>query len=159
MGRRRRHARTRRAVLRTVRTHRRTSSNKSRENFLPAYRPATVANISAFVPCPSCPKDEQKRRRSAPARSSKRRRAMNDRDFCNRDRGNDRSGRHECRSQCRADRARAHNAIIPARQDRHLATGLFPSRRSVSDSRERLRQCGRLKGGKDRACLSVSPNS
>src|SRR6266700_4439980 len=68
-----RRAQTRRAVSETARRRLQKSWNKSRETFLPAWRPATAASISAYARCPACPTDEQRsrhrvlRRRSRPA--------------------------------------------------------------------------------------------
>src|SRR4029077_18084932 len=70
---RRRRAQTRRAASETARTRLQKSSNKSRETFLLAWRPAKAASISACARCLACPKDEQSsrprvlQRRSRPA--------------------------------------------------------------------------------------------
>src|SRR3954454_15814082 len=62
MERRRRRAQTQLAVPENARTRLQKSWNRSQETFLPAWRPAKAASISAYARCLPCPKDEQKSR-------------------------------------------------------------------------------------------------
>src|SRR5437762_10108233 len=71
MERPRRRVQTRRAMLEIARTRLQKSWNRSQETFLPAWRPAKAASISAYARCPACPTDEQRSRHRVLQRRSR----------------------------------------------------------------------------------------
>src|SRR5437588_7784503 len=140
---RRRHEQTQHGVLGTSRRRRRKSWSKSQETFQPAYQPATATNISAYVLCRPCPRDEQRSLRPVLQRRSTQVEETHYRDSkCRCDRNED-LHRHAFRSARRTTPVLEHIAPVLLLRDLDPALEWLPIPRTVLDCRERPRQCGR----------------